>query len=238
MDLETFRHMVMCKKPKMKQTHIVLECLKFVDNNPESLPRVGCCWKTDQIFMIHSGIFGNFIGRDANTINRNFRTHGFIQRKSSASMRKAVPKKFNFDHIPDPKNWYERERSGFTKETTAKDLIYFSFQKPTPKKPKSMENTKTILDQYQSDPSLVSKQGTSSINYGNYTKATYDNAQFSPFDPKKENEYTPIQIEDDYPFLNIFIDDFNGFDVFNNIDNCPEDHNNIYDIFGDSYPQI
>ena len=118
----------------MKQIHIILVCLNFVDDNPEYAPSVGCLWNTENTFLIHSGIFGKFINRKANTINRNFRTHGFKRKKSSCLMREQIPKKFNLHDLPDAANWFQRECQGFSKKTTEKESIKWEFHQIIPKK--------------------------------------------------------------------------------------------------------
>ena len=134
MNIDQLRSIVRNREPKMKQIHIILVCLNFVDDNPEYAPSVGCLWNTENTFLIHSGIFGKFINRKANTINRNFRTHGFKRKKSSCLMREQIPKKFNLHDLPDAANWFQRECQGFSKKTTEKESIKWEFHQIIPKK--------------------------------------------------------------------------------------------------------
>ena len=83
--------------------------------------------------MINSSIFGKFIQREPNAINRNFRTHGFTQKKSSLLMRKKVPKKFQFDNVPDPKNWFQRECEGFSKSISENEALSLPHHRLIPK---------------------------------------------------------------------------------------------------------
>ena len=133
MELEHLRCIVRSREPKMKQIHMVLTCLNFSDNHPKDAFTIGCFWTSEKTFLIHSGIFGAFVGRKANTINRNFRTHGFTQNKSSAFMRCQIPSKFDLRNLPDPSNWFQRQCEGFTKETTEKEAISWEFHQIIPK---------------------------------------------------------------------------------------------------------
>lgn len=162
MNIEYLRRKVSSKEHKMKQTHIVLLCLKFVEEHPEAVSIVGCCWDSDNTFMINSSIFGKFIERDPNTINRNFRSHGFTQNKSSQQMRARVPKRFGFDNIPDAKNWFQRQCPFFTKQTNEEEARTIKHHKLIPKK------------HIKKEPTVSPSNADSSIqlNYPNTTNTT------------------------------------------------------------------
>lgn len=153
-ELEELRYRVTNECKKMRQIHIVLLCLNFVDTHPEFVSQIGCFWNTDHSFMVHSIKLGTFIKRRPNTINRNFRSHGFDIQKTSKIIREKIPPKFKFDCIPDHKNWFQRQCYGFTKKTTERQARYWKFHKLIPKKViKIQSNVSSVI--YNCNPNSI-----------------------------------------------------------------------------------
>ncbi|KAK8896283.1 hypothetical protein M9Y10_014180 [Tritrichomonas musculus] len=116
--LEELKQKVTDKGNKLKLLHVVWLCLKYVSNHPDEKTQVGIFWFDDSSFMLNSSIFGTFVNRKPNTMNRLFRTHGFSYKKSTSSMRDRVYELYPNESLPEPKNWILRWCDGFTKSTT------------------------------------------------------------------------------------------------------------------------
>jgi hypothetical protein len=57
----------------------LLSSLNHTKEHPEDGGWVGTMWSADgETVFVHSRIFGQFLGVRTNTINRNFRNHGFV----------------------------------------------------------------------------------------------------------------------------------------------------------------
>jgi hypothetical protein len=80
-----------CSSGKMKFCTRVFHCLKFIDskkNDLDLIQKVGCSWCSDKTqFIANSTILGAFLNIKSNTINTNFRDHGF-QIVSNTDIRK------------------------------------------------------------------------------------------------------------------------------------------------------
>lgn len=120
--LDELKQKIDDKTDKLKLTHIVWLCLSYVTKYPDSKFKIGIFWFDDSHFMMNTFIFGSFINRKPNTINRNLRTHGFQYKKTTYEMRKAMNESF-----PDPKNWILRWCDGFTRSTTEKESIEWRY---------------------------------------------------------------------------------------------------------------
>jgi hypothetical protein len=59
----------------------IIHCLKFVKEHPSEMVAniIGLRWINTKVFICSSLIFAEFLGRKANTLNLNFRDHGFIK---------------------------------------------------------------------------------------------------------------------------------------------------------------
>lgn len=135
MNIQTFREIITDHENKMKQIHIVLLCLNYVEEFPELASVIGCLWDSNSTFLINTSLFGSFINRKPNTINRGFRYHNFSRKMSSRKIRQNVPSKFNMNKLPDPTNWIQRSSKGFTKMTTEEEAMswkYFDYKNPKP----------------------------------------------------------------------------------------------------------
>jgi hypothetical protein len=65
-------------KMRIKFSVKLLHVLNYTSQNRELIPETGAVWCADGIhFLVHSKILGNFLGLKSNTINTNFRDHGF-----------------------------------------------------------------------------------------------------------------------------------------------------------------
>lgn len=127
MDLQTFQRMVADRQNKLKQVHIMLLCLNYVDVFPELAPVIGCLWDSNSTFLINIAIFAAFIDRKPNTINRSFLYHNFTRKMSSREIRQKVPPKFNMNKLPNQTNWIQCSSKGFTKMTTEEEAIHWKY---------------------------------------------------------------------------------------------------------------
>lgn len=198
MDIDSLRLMVTNKSKKLKQIHIVWLCLNFVESNPEEAPNIGCFWNTNSSFLINTEIFGLFIDRLPNTINRSFRSHKFNWKKSSALLRGQVPKKFDIKNFPDPQNWIQRKCEGFTKNTTEIEAINWKYYHLTPKKSKINKDVIQIQDNF------VNSENTYLIN------TDLSNCEIEP-EKKDEKNDQPLLIEDQYSIFEQNINSFNDY---------------------------
>lgn len=116
--IEKLRQRITDKEKKLKLLHVVWLCLQHVSNNPDDKTKIGIFWFDDSHFMLNTSIFGLFVNRKPNTMNRLFRTHGFHYQKSTSSMREKVYELYPNEALPEPKNWILRWCDGFTRTTT------------------------------------------------------------------------------------------------------------------------
>lgn len=119
--IEKLRQRTTDKEKKLKLLHIVWLCLQYVSNHPEDKTKVGIFWFDDSHFMLNTSIFGLFVNRKPNTMNRLFRTHGFHYQKSTSAMRDKVYELYPNETLPEPKNWILRWCDGFTRLTTEEE---------------------------------------------------------------------------------------------------------------------
>lgn len=132
--LEEFRLKVTNKDNKLKLIHTVWLCLDFVEHNPSFKFDIGIFWHDDSHFMINTYLFGLFVNRKPNTINRNFRSHGFRYKKTTFEMRESVN-----ECLPDSKNWILRWCDGFTKSTKENEAVSWKYTEIIVKKPKNVK---------------------------------------------------------------------------------------------------
>ena len=254
MELEIFRLKVANKEPKMKQIAIILECLNFVEAHPEHVSKVGCCWLTDQEFLVNTKIFGIFIGRDPAGINKNFLDNGF--NKSKFSKRDNFPKIYNFESIPDPKNWRKRKCICFSKKTTIEEAIKFrsiinnftqdDFNPPDPNLQNSIQPTsdpnvpiqpksdQNVLIQPKSDQN-VPIQPKSDTNVP-FQPNSDPNIPFQPIYDRDQDVYPQVIESPSFPSFSDYFDDFseNSNYLFDFLDSSSYDQNedgSCYNIF-------
>ena len=74
---------------RIKFASKILATLKFVENHESYTGTIGICWCQDgRHFLCNSKILGNFLSLKSNSINTNFREHGFtICQHSQAESR-------------------------------------------------------------------------------------------------------------------------------------------------------
>lgn len=143
MSFEELKQKVTDKSNKLKLIHTVWLCLEFVEHNPDSKFEIGIFWNSNSHFMINTFIFGMFVNRKPNTINRNFRSHGFCYKKTTFEMRDALN-----ECLPDSKNWILRWCDGFTKSTTESEAISWRYNELIIKKPKILKIKEEKCDSY------------------------------------------------------------------------------------------
>ena len=102
---------------KIKFAVKILRCLQYTNLHPESLPIIGATWYLDgTTFTSNSQILGDFLKIKPNTINTNFRWHGF--KKVEAAISDITRK---FPNIPDARNWKVRRSSNYTFNSSSTD---------------------------------------------------------------------------------------------------------------------
>lgn len=235
-DLNSFKQIVSNKK--LKQIHVVWLCLKRVEFHPEEASIIGVLWNSASDFMMNSYIFGLFINRKPNTMNRGFRSHGFIYKKSSDLMRRNIPKKFDFNNFPDQKNWILRRCEGFTKNTTEIEAIKWKSHDLIPKKHKINQNQFPIIA-LQATSNLEIQNNHSSSNFISLSESEIDET-FTNLNTQEvgnlEENYNDVQEDllqpylEDSEYLNL---DSSYFENEDNNDSFfySENHMNFYDSF-------
>lgn len=74
---------IVCSNSRIKFVSKILHCLRFTMQNPAFVEEIGCSWCPDGVsFIINAGILGEFLQLKPNSINTNFREHGFQLQKS------------------------------------------------------------------------------------------------------------------------------------------------------------
>lgn len=85
---------IVCSKSRMKFVTKVLYCLNFVkamNNDNEIIKLIGCSWCSDNMhFITNSMVLGDFLNLKSNSINTNFREHGF-QVITNTDIQKEFP---------------------------------------------------------------------------------------------------------------------------------------------------
>lgn len=118
MNFNELKRKVTDRNNKMKLIHTAWLCLKYVEDHPAEKCEIGIFWLNEKEFMLNSSIFGSFTNIKPNTMNRNFRTHGFSCKKTTSSIREYVSEIYPNTFLPDPKNWIIRWCENFSKSTT------------------------------------------------------------------------------------------------------------------------
>jgi hypothetical protein len=98
----------------------IFHALTFVKAHATDVVTVGVCWCADGIhFLCNSAILACFLDLRANSINTNFRDHGFeITRLSKVELIDEFP------HLPSLNNWKKRRHRDclFTASSTLEDV--------------------------------------------------------------------------------------------------------------------
>lgn len=103
--IEELEKQVTKTNPKMKLKTVVKICLDFVEEHPELIHKIGIAWYNETCFIINTKIFGIFIKRKPNSINKNLKKNGFKCIKTKYSMREKKYLSFTFNDLPDSKSW-------------------------------------------------------------------------------------------------------------------------------------
>ena len=95
---------IVCSNNRMKFMVKVLYVLQFIEKYPIFLEQVGASWWFDGIhFIVNSKTLGEFLNLQPNSINTNFRDHGFQILSCSFS---EIQEKF--PNLSNPKQWKKR----------------------------------------------------------------------------------------------------------------------------------
>ncbi|OHS98175.1 hypothetical protein TRFO_09032 [Tritrichomonas foetus] len=136
-ELEQFRNYINGNEDRMKMIHIVWHCLKLTSKYPQLTKDVGAFWTSDNCFIFNSTIFGKFTNRKPNTINRNFREHGFLFEKSTAPRRAEIFSRIpDGDKLPDQIHWVFRWADSFNQSTSEREAMKWQYQTALPKNKK------------------------------------------------------------------------------------------------------
>jgi hypothetical protein len=105
---------------RMKFSVKVFHVLQFTHKLPEHTDECGACWLPDGVrFISNSLVLGSILGIKSNTINTNFRSHGFqIVPKSLMNMTKCQ------ELISDTKHWKIRtnQQHSFTSTSLLSEI--------------------------------------------------------------------------------------------------------------------
>ena len=79
-------------------------CLHFTQQFPEYVNIIGIVWRKDNNhFLVNSDIFGSFLNLKPNSINTNFRDHGFVIVPLSSRLISE-----EFPNLGKSRNWKQR----------------------------------------------------------------------------------------------------------------------------------
>ncbi|OHT16015.1 hypothetical protein TRFO_13496 [Tritrichomonas foetus] len=82
----------------------IFHMLQFVRKHPEKMLELGASWCNDgRHFVINSNILGSFLGLKANSVNTNFRDHGFQIISSNAQDLRS-----EFSNMIETRHWKKR----------------------------------------------------------------------------------------------------------------------------------
>jgi hypothetical protein len=114
--LEDLRRAVVPDDGRVKFMLKVLHVLNYSRSHPLALLTLGAGWCPDGIhFVVNSTILGEFLALRSNTINTNFRDHGFEIVPCTAEHLKS-----DFG-LTDTRHWKKRKNANFTIATTVAD---------------------------------------------------------------------------------------------------------------------
>lgn len=110
----------------MKFVSKLLLCLRYVDNHLGDAGAIGVIWCQDGVhFLCNSKILGSFLELKSNSINTNFREHGFqICPYTSAQSSVSI--------LPDVQHWKKRrhQTDGLTRQSSFIDAESIGMMKP------------------------------------------------------------------------------------------------------------
>jgi hypothetical protein len=103
----------------------ILEALQYTDAHPHEINKVGIAWCSDgHHFVANPKILGHHLGLRSNSVNTNFRDHGFVLCPCPVNQIIA-----RFGNLPDPQNWKKRCHPEFAKRSTAADANRIALSK-------------------------------------------------------------------------------------------------------------
>jgi hypothetical protein len=104
----------------------IVHCLIFVKEHPSEMVTniIGLRWINTKVFICNSLIFAKFLGMKANTLNLNFRDHGFIK---TSNDREAYWK--SRQNLYDVANWkpHEHVSGRITMNCTENDVNFVKY---------------------------------------------------------------------------------------------------------------
>ena len=80
LSLEDFKNSLLTEENggKIKFAVKIFRCLQYAEKHPDLIPKIGACWYSNgSCFASNSMILGDFLKIKPNTINTNYRWHGF-----------------------------------------------------------------------------------------------------------------------------------------------------------------
>jgi hypothetical protein len=117
MQVSAVDHFESAEKTRVKFAVKVLRALQFSEAHRDQIARVGVAWWPDgRHFIAHPKILGPYLSLKSNSVNTNFRDHGFAL--APCAVNQIISR---FGNLPDPQNWKKRVHSSgeFTRSTTA-----------------------------------------------------------------------------------------------------------------------
>ncbi|OHT16698.1 hypothetical protein TRFO_12945 [Tritrichomonas foetus] len=118
-------------KRDMKFVVRLQQCLAYTTVNPSAVGKIGIKWEAEFVFAVEKGTFSKFINIKRNTLNYDFRTHGFLLIKNH--------KKKYYNNIFDTNennvniirwSYMQHKDLSFSMKTTAEDAELFEWISP------------------------------------------------------------------------------------------------------------
>lgn len=130
-ELEQLKKLDALLKSTNKQWPLkLILCLIFVREHPSEtvVNHIGLHWIDNRVFICNSSIFASFLGRKANTLNLNFRDHGFAKALNYRDVCRESRR-----NLHDAAKWkpHEHSDSHITKNCDEGDAKFVKYRRET-----------------------------------------------------------------------------------------------------------
>ena len=105
----------------------IYHCLHYVQVHHESFLEFWCGWIDYNTFIINPKMIAHISGRKDNSINKNFRNHGFVGKRANSDIKKKACQYYNIRSLPDPSGWMIRCCEKFNQSSTEDDVKKIKF---------------------------------------------------------------------------------------------------------------